>query len=124
MLQVNQHFRLPGHNFNKHAKFTLIEELSDTRIDKELLKYRLKKKREEFWIIKLKTLQPHRFSISCASVSLTIICRRDIKKHNVTISNNWHQICNLISPLKTNTISREDSPRLKLVETNSAFLLV
>ena len=24
-LQADQHFRLPGYNFNKHAKFTLIE---------------------------------------------------------------------------------------------------
>ena len=41
-LQADQHFRLPGHNLNKHAKFTLIEQLNDTNIDKELLKYRLK----------------------------------------------------------------------------------
>lgn len=39
-----------------------MEQLSDTNIDKELLKYRLKK-REEFWIKKFKTLQPHGFSI-------------------------------------------------------------
>ena len=26
-LQADQHFRLPGHNFNKHAKLTLIEQL-------------------------------------------------------------------------------------------------
>ena len=45
------------------------------------------------------------------------------QKHNVTISNTWRQICNFILPLKTN-ISPEDSPRLKLVETNSAFSLV
>ena len=49
------------------------------------------KKRENFWIIKLKTLQPYGFNyelnfpnpqhfcISCASVSLKVICRRDIK---------------------------------------------
>ena len=42
LLQADQHFRLHGHNFNKHAKFTLIEQLNDTNIDKELLKYRLK----------------------------------------------------------------------------------
>ena len=59
-LQADQHFQLPGHNFNKHAKFTLIEQLNDTNIDKELLKYR--KKREDFWIIKLKTLKPHGFN--------------------------------------------------------------
>ena len=54
-------FRLPGHNLNKHAKFTLIEQLNDTSIDKELLKHRLKK-REGFWIIKLKTLQTNGFN--------------------------------------------------------------
>ena len=60
-LQPDQHFRLPGNNFNIHKKFTLIEQLNDTNIGKELLNYRLKK-REEFWIIKLKTLQPHGFN--------------------------------------------------------------
>ena len=42
--QADQHFPLPGHNFIKHAKFTLIEQLNDTNIDKELLKYMLKKR--------------------------------------------------------------------------------
>ena len=41
-LQADQYFRLPGQNFDKHAKFTLIEQLNDTNKDKELLKYRLK----------------------------------------------------------------------------------
>ena len=49
-LQADQHFRLPRHSFIKHAKFTLIEQLSDTNIGKELLKHKLKK-REDFWII-------------------------------------------------------------------------
>ena len=41
-LQADQHFQLPGNNFNKHAKFTLIEKLNDTNIDKEQLKCKLK----------------------------------------------------------------------------------
>ena len=41
-LQADQHFRLLGHNFNKLAKFILIEQLNYTNIDKELLKCRLK----------------------------------------------------------------------------------
>ena len=41
--QVDQRFWLPGHNFDKHAKFTLIEQLNDTKIGKKPLKYRLKK---------------------------------------------------------------------------------
>ena len=60
-LQAVQHFWLSARNFNKHAKFTLIERLNDTNLDKELLKYRLRK-REDFWIIKLKILQPHGFN--------------------------------------------------------------
>ena len=60
-LQTDQYFRLPGRNFNKHAKFTLIKQLNDTNIDKALLKYWLKK-REIIWIIKLKLLQPHGFN--------------------------------------------------------------
>ena len=41
-LQADQHFRLPGNNFNKRAKFTLIKKLYDTNTDKELLKCKLK----------------------------------------------------------------------------------
>ena len=59
--EVDQHFRLPGHNFNRHAKFTLIEQLNNTEIDKELLTFTLKKC-EDFWIHKLKTLKPHGFN--------------------------------------------------------------
>ena len=54
-LQSDQHFRLPGHNCNRHAKFTLTGQLNDTTIGKELLLYRLKK-REDFWIQILKTV--------------------------------------------------------------------
>ena len=60
-LQADQHFQQPVHNFNKHAKFTLTEQLNDTNIDKELSKDRVKK-REDFSIIKLKSLRPHGFN--------------------------------------------------------------
>ena len=40
-VQADHYFRLLGHNFNKHAQFTLIVQLNDINIDKELLKYRL-----------------------------------------------------------------------------------
>ena len=32
-LQDNQHFRLPGHKFNKHLQFIIIEQLNETNID-------------------------------------------------------------------------------------------
>ena len=58
---ADQHFRLPAHNFNRHTKFTLTEQLSNTELDKHLLTFRLKK-RKDFWIHKLKTLKPHGFN--------------------------------------------------------------
>ena len=52
------HFRKPGHSFNLHVKFILIEQLSNIQTtDKETLKFRLKP-REDFWIQKLETLTP------------------------------------------------------------------
>ena len=46
------------HSFNLHAKFTLIEQLSNIhKTDKGTLKFQLKR-REDFWIQKLRTLTP------------------------------------------------------------------
>ena len=56
--QADQHFKLPNHIFNQHARFTLIEQLDNMRIDKDLATLRLKK-REDFWIETLKTLHPY-----------------------------------------------------------------
>ena len=39
MPKENQHFGLPGHNFNRHKKFTLIEQLSNTELYREVLTY-------------------------------------------------------------------------------------
>ena len=56
---VDKHFTLPGHDFNKNAKFTLIVKLTNTnKVATETLKERLKN-RENFWIIKLRTLTPN-----------------------------------------------------------------
>ena len=55
-LPADKHFTLPGHDFNKNAKFTLIEKLTSTnKVATETLKERLKN-RENFWIMKLRTL--------------------------------------------------------------------
>ena len=49
------HFEQPGPNFNKHAKFTLIEQINNTiNTDINIIKRRLKR-REDFWILKLDT---------------------------------------------------------------------
>ena len=52
------HFKLPDHNFNQHARFTLTEQLDNMRIDKDSATLRLKK-REDFWIETLKTLHTY-----------------------------------------------------------------
>ena len=52
------HFKQPGHNFNKHLKFTLIEQINNTiNSDIDTIIIRLKR-REDFWILKLGTLKP------------------------------------------------------------------
>ena len=57
-IPADLHFRTPGHSFNLHAKFTVIQRLSNTRTkDRDILKFRLKR-REDFSIQKLETLTP------------------------------------------------------------------
>ena len=56
------HFKMHGHNFMKHAKFTLIEQLTEiSNVGKDTLKLQLKRL-EDFWIIKLETLAPKRLN--------------------------------------------------------------
>ena len=55
--QTDRHFKLPNYNFNQYARFTLIEQLANVSIDKGLATLRLKK-REDFWMQKIKTLTP------------------------------------------------------------------
>ena len=55
-IPADLHSRKPGHSFNLHAKFTLIEQLSNIHTtDNDTLKFRLKR-REDFWIQKLEAL--------------------------------------------------------------------
>ena len=57
-IPADLYFRKLGHSFDLHAKFTLIEQLSNIRTtEKDTLKFRLKRW-EDFWIQKLKTLTP------------------------------------------------------------------
>ena len=60
-LEADQNFRLPCHNLNRHENFTQREQLNNTKLDKELLTFRLKK-REDFWIHKCKTLKSQGFN--------------------------------------------------------------
>ena len=59
----DKHFQMPDHNFNAHAKFTIIEEVYNKSLSK--LKIRsLLEHREDFWILKLQTLSLQGINIS------------------------------------------------------------
>ena len=48
---------MPGHNFNAHTKFTIIEEVYNKSLSKLKIRKLLEYK-EDFWILKLQTLSP------------------------------------------------------------------
>ena len=56
-------FQMPGHDFNDHAKFTIIEEVCNKSLSK-LKIHSLLEHREDFWILKLQTLVPQGLNIS------------------------------------------------------------
>ena len=59
----DKHFQMPGHIFNAHAKFAIIEEVYNKSLSK--LKIRgLLEHREDFWILKLQSLSPQCLNIS------------------------------------------------------------
>ena len=60
-LECDKHFRNAGHDFDKHAKFTIIEELKD-KSKSPLAMRKLLEQREDAWIIKLRTLRPDDFN--------------------------------------------------------------
>ena len=62
---VDKHFfENKDHDFEKHAKITLIEQLRNTdHMTQEEITYNLEK-RENFWMMKLNTLQPDGFNIT------------------------------------------------------------
>ena len=73
----DKHFLLPGHSFNDHARFTLIEQVNAPRgMSKQGIR-RLLEDREDYWITRLKTLQPHGFNDHL----------------NSTLRQNIHNIC-------------------------------
>ena len=54
---ARKHFQNLNHNFQRDEKFTLIEQIANTFKTIEEIRLLLKK-RENFWILKLKTLYP------------------------------------------------------------------
>ena len=57
MILAFKHFQQQGNNFNKHAKYIIIDKLVYLHGSKETLQ-ELLVVRENFWIQKLKTLAP------------------------------------------------------------------
>ena len=60
-IPVCRHFVHDQHIFNKHAKFTLIESITNTSKAKEAIS-ELLKKREDFWIRTLETSHTNRLN--------------------------------------------------------------
>jgi hypothetical protein len=60
-LDVCQHFRNPGHHFDTHAKFTIIEELKQKNRPKLIMR-KILEQREDAWVVKLRTLNPDGFN--------------------------------------------------------------
>ena len=59
----DKHFQLPNHNFNEHAKFTIIEKIERPRSEKKELRLLLKLK-EDKWMERLQTVRPKGLNVS------------------------------------------------------------
>ena len=72
-IPFDEHFRLPGHDFTKHARFIIIEALDkhvNTAIDRKILE-----EREDHWVSRLKTMKPNGFNDKWNSPTRTKIQR-------------------------------------------------
>ena len=54
-----RHFSQTGHNFEHDAKFTIIEQIRNLNKEKQKKTRKILEHREDFWMLKLKTLQPY-----------------------------------------------------------------
>jgi hypothetical protein len=55
----DKHFNLPGHNYNDHARYILIEQIQSTKTKSKAEIRKLLENREDFWMTKLKTIIPN-----------------------------------------------------------------
>ena len=58
---IDKHFLEPGHVFDRDFKLIVIEEIAQRNMTKEQIRHTLLK-REDFWILKLGTLEPQGFN--------------------------------------------------------------
>ena len=56
-IEAAKHFQINGHQFEIHGKLTIIEKI-EKNMDKEQLTMFMEK-REDFWMSKLKTINPY-----------------------------------------------------------------
>ena len=54
----DHHFALPGHDFNQHARFTLIEQVRNHTTNTKAENRRLLEAREDYWMSRLRTITP------------------------------------------------------------------
>ena len=92
----DKRFQMPGHNFNIHAKFNIIEEVYNKSLSKPENR-RLLKHGEDFWILKLQTLFQQGLNISLIILK-TLLCpfASHIKTRFHTPSCSFHFLSNLI----------------------------
>ena len=62
-IPIDKHFLLPGHSFDRDFKVIIIEAIGDLSMTKEKIRETLLR-REDFWILKLNTLQPNGFNVN------------------------------------------------------------
>lgn len=60
-IAIDHHFQEPGHDFNRDFRLIIIEEITKRNLTKDQMR-ELLQKREDFWILKLGTLEPRGFN--------------------------------------------------------------
>ena len=67
-LAFDKHFNEPGHDYNHHARFILIEQVRQHQQLTPAENRKILEDREDFWMMKLKTLTPlgHNDSLNSA----------------------------------------------------------
>ena len=75
-IDFDLHFQLPNHDFTEHARFTLIEQMN-TALPKGQTNTQRLENREDFWMLRLKTIKPKGLNVglnSATSNQIRVIC--------------------------------------------------
>ena len=102
-IPVCNHVKMRGHNFMKHAKFTLIEQLMEiSNVSKATLRL-LRKQWKDFWIIKPETLAPKALNQELNNVWSPITAS---SVHSILIYCNWEEIDTIMTFFKHMTSNK------------------